>query len=346
MDVPFESTSTSPQRGRRWVRSGGVFPVLILFVFCAGQAALELGRSWAEAPSSAERIYATLVEWGADASGLVPPVDQAEIDRRIEQLWSDDGEVRVRAAHWLSARGLRDTGEQIAASMADPDTRRPCLLAHSLGKLGDDQWVDELLAAAKQPYNTDLRSCATIALTNIASTRAVDALIELTREDLFRTFAVRALGEAGDPRALAHLRWLRSRATSEGQRQTIVLAIERVELLSHPDPVPALIRRVEASATGRNIDEWALRHLARRSDPRCVEPLSQVFGEQGHGRRARELLAATVLAHGADGRAALERAARGERPDAREIAAIALSLGADAQTARLAAASGRDSTSP
>jgi len=328
--------STSPQRGRRRLRSGKAFPVLILLVFCAGQAALRLSRSWADAPSSAERIYATLVEWGVDDSGLVPPADQTEIDRRVQQLWSDDGEVRVRAAHWLAARGLRDAGDQIAASMADPGTQRPCQRAHSLGKLGDDQWVDELLIAAKQPDNTDLRTCATIALTDIASSRAVDALIELTREDPSRTFGVRALGEAGDQRALDHLLWLRGQATSSGQRRAIETVIGRVEVLSQPDPASELLRRVEASAADQRIDEWALRHLARRADPRCVERLSRVFVKQHQGRRTRELLAAALLAHGSEGRHALARAARLTMPDVREIASIALSLRSQDGSARLA----------
>jgi len=143
-----------------------------------------------------------------------------------------------------------------------------------------------------------------------------------------RLNAVRALGEAGEPRALDHLRWLRSRATTDGQRQTIGLAIERVELLSQPDPVPDLIHLVEASAAERRIDEWALRHLARRADPRSVEPLSRVFVEQSHRRRALELLAAALLAHGGEGREALARAAQIEISDVREVASIATSLGA------------------
>lgn len=310
----------------RWMRHNTVLPIFVLIVFALSQVAWQIARSRADALSSAERIYATLVKWGADASGLIPPVDQGEIDRHVEQLWSEQGEVRVRAAHWLAARGLRETGDQIAASMTDPGTRRPCQLAHSLGKLGDDQWVDELLVAANQPYNTDLRACALIGLTDIASTRAVDALIELTRDDPSSTFAIAALGEAGDFRTLDHLRWLHDRATNEGHRHSIELAIERVELLSRPDPVPELINRVESSAIGGRVDEWALRHLARQGDHRSVEPLVDVFADPACTHRTRELLAASLLAHGDVGHDALAAVARHEILDVREVARIALSL--------------------
>jgi len=310
----------------RWLRCSGSFPVIVFVAFCVGQTALQITRSRAEAPSSAERIYAALIEWGVESPGLLPPVDEAEVDRRIAQLWSDNGEVRVRTARWLAARGLRGSGDQIAASMADPGTSRPCQLAHSLGKLGDDQWVDELLVAAKQPSNTDLRTCAAIALTHIASTRAIDALIGLTRDDPSRMFAVRALGEAVDPQALEHLRWLRSRAAKPSQRMTIELAIERVELLAQPDPVPHLVRRVERSTHDMRVNEWTLRHLARHSDSRNVQPLARLFSEPDHDIRTRELIAAALLAHGGEGRAALDHIAGTKTPDMRNVASTALSL--------------------
>lgn len=320
------SSSTSGQRPVGGAIRGAILPVLVLSVFCAGQIAWQLARNHADAPSSAQRIYAALVEWGADASDLLPPVDEPEIDRRMALLWSDDSEERVRAAHWLAARGIRRAGGQIAASMADPGTQRPCQLAHSLGKLGDDQWVDELLVAAKQPYNTDLRTCATIALKDIASVKAVGALIELVRGDPSRLLAVQALGQMGDPRALEQLRSLRSRATSEGQHRTANLAIERIELLLKPDPIPELFRRIEDSAAGGSIDEWALRQVVRRGDARCAESIARLFVVPGYSRRTRELLAAALLSCGNDGRDALARAMRDGRDEAREIASIALSL--------------------
>jgi len=340
MSIRTESDSRTGGRTSKWLRSGGAFPVIVFVALCVGQASLQIARSRAEAPSSAERMYAALIEWGVDAPGLVPPVDEGEVDRRIAQLWSDDGEVRVRAARWLAARGLRASGDQIAASMADPGTLRPCQLAHSLGKLGDDQWVDELLVAAKQRSNADLRTCAAIALTHIASSRAIDALIDLTRDDPSRMFAVRALGEAGDPQALEHLRWLRRRAAKPSQRMTIELAIERVELLAQPDPQPDLIQRVERSAREERVDDWALRHLARRADSRSVEPLAGLLSAPEYDRRTRELLAAAILAHGGDGRAALARIADAEALEASKIASSALELDASLGPAQVANASG------
>lgn len=328
MATHADSITTSRRRGANGARRGVIFPVIVLIVFCTGQAAWQIARSRTDAASSAERIYATLVTWGADSSGLVSPVDEAEIERHIGLLWSDDGEQRVRAAHWLAARGVRHAGDEIAASMADPGTRRPCQLAHSLGKLGDEQWIDELLVAAMQPSNTDLRSCATLALTDIASAKAIDALIELTSKDPSRVFAVRALGEAGDARALEHLRMLRDRAANSTHRRVAEMAIERVELLSQADPVPDLLRRIENGANGGRIDEWALRHVARRADPRCVDSIARLLAAPDHTDRTRELLAAVLLACGADGRAALTRASNDRLSESREISSIALSLSA------------------
>lgn len=325
--IPAHTRSNRLRRMPKFLRADAVFPILILLVFTGGLSARQLLRARADAPSSAERIYATVVEWGADASGLVPPASDAEIDRRIAQLWNSDGEVRVRAARWLSVRGLRDTGDEIAASMADPGTQRPCQLAHSLGKLGDEQWVDDLLIAATQPENMDLRTCATIALADIASPRAVDALIELTREDPSRVFAVRALGETGDRRALEHLRRLLDESRRTPNRRTIEIAIERVELLSQAHPWPDLVRRVEASADRGRIDEWALRHLVRLNDPRSIEPLARQLATPTHSRRTHELLAAALLAHGTQGQQALATASRsGAQPDVRAVAQIALGL--------------------
>lgn len=332
---------------RKFIRAEAAFPILILLVFTGGLSARQFLRARADAPSSAERIYATLVEWGADASGLVPPADDAEIDRRVAQLWNSDGEVRVRAARWLAMRGLRDTGDEIAASMADPDTQRPCQLAHSLGKLGDEQWVDELLVAATQPENTDLRTCATIALADIASPRSVDALIELTREDPSRVFAVRALGETGDRRALEHLRRLLDEASRAPNRRTIELAIERVELLSQADPWRDLVRHFEESARRGRIDEWTLRHLVRLNDPRSIEPIARQFTAPAHSRRTREILAAALLAHGTDGQNALDIASRSAgHPSVYEVAQIALSLRSQREpSSRLAASTDESSRS-
>jgi len=297
---------------------------VLLVLFSGGGFALQYSRARAMEPTTAERIYATLTEWGVNTVGITPPTDASEIDRRIEQLRSDMSEQRVEAARWLASRGISEAGDEIVACLSDTRTLRPCQLAHSLGKLGGDRWAGELLAAANQTDNRDLQSCAAIGLTYLASSRAVQGLIDVTRDDPSRMFAIEALGEIGDPRALDHLRRLRERAMSPSQRRTITTAIERIGTLSQPDPIPDLLSRVTRSAQDQRIDTWALRHIARIADGRSVATLARLFKAPAISRDSRDKLAAALLSHGTDGLAALRQAR--SRDSVYEVAAAAESL--------------------
>lgn len=130
-------------------------------------------------PDLEQQIAAKLVSWGVAPDGMRLPVSDEAVDRHIRMLQSPIGEKRVRAARWLSARGVRRGEEAIAEAMTDPGTARPCQLAHELGGLGSNRWVDTLANAARNPSSTDLRVCATIALGKVASPKAVQALSEV-----------------------------------------------------------------------------------------------------------------------------------------------------------------------
>ncbi|MCH7601922.1 MAG: HEAT repeat domain-containing protein [Planctomycetes bacterium] len=257
------------------------------------------------APATSVRIAATLVSWGLPIDGLSVPVSTNEIDRHVARLKSPDGEERVRAANWLASRGVREAGPHIAAAMADAGTLRPCQLAHSLGRLGDDQWTGLLVAAAKQTRNLDLGACATIALCEIASPSSVDALIDLCRAGEMRWTTLEALGRIGDSSALGFLQSVAASPRDEAERKIALLAIERIELMQRVDPVPDLVARVRKVHAGARLDSWAVRAIAKRNDVRGVPALRKALSRPQVASDDRILLAAGLLALGEDGLTAL-----------------------------------------
>ncbi len=259
------------------------------------------------APDISVRIGATLVSWGITIDGLSIPVSADEIDRHVALLSSPDGEQRVRGADWLASRGVRGAGPEIAAAMADEGTLRPCQLAHSLGRLGDDRWIGTLLDAANNPRNADLRACATTALGDIASPTSVDALIELCRTGSTRSGALYALGRIGDPSALGFLRSVAASPGDELERGIALRAIERIGLMERADPVPGLIARVRAYDRRERLEPWAVRKLAELHDARAIPALQYVLRNPQLTTGDRIVAAAGLLAHGEEGAAALQR---------------------------------------
>lgn len=279
-----------------------------------------------QAPNPREQIVATLVSWGLFGDRTPLLADQGQTDRHIAMLASDVAEQRVSASHWLAGRGVRAAGAAIAASMKDPGTSRPCQLAHDLGRLGDDRWVDLLVEAMRQPGNADLRVCATLALGEVASPKAVGALIEAHRRGLAGPSAIAALGKIADPAALPLLHNIAKRSPSKFERRAAAEAIDRIRVLQGPDPAGELIGRVTDSARQGALDTWATRKLIPLQDPRTVPALRQVLAGSRALREAdRIVLAAALLAHGPPGTDALRQIA--SRPtSAASLARAALSL--------------------
>jgi len=256
------------------------------------------------APDTQERIAATLVRWGMPLEGMTVPADREEVRRRIDDLDSPIGEVRVKAADWLAAHGVRRSGADIAAAMADPETRRPCQLAKSLGALGDAQWTGQLVAATQQQTNTDLRVCATMALGDLQSPEAVEALIDAYREGGMGTTALNALSRIADPGTLPFFRKVAAEADREVERNIARTAIERIRVLQQSDPAAALMDRLDRQAGENQIEPWTLRRLSGLKDPRAVSALREAY--RGTNRREHRIwLTASMLIHGQAGRTAL-----------------------------------------
>ncbi|MCI0363318.1 MAG: HEAT repeat domain-containing protein [Phycisphaerales bacterium] len=306
----------------------GVLAILLAFVLM-----VTVVQGWIalrDRPNQSQRIAAILVSWGIEPDGFKLPVNADEIARRVALLKSADGEERVRAAHWLAAHGVRDAGPAIASAMHDPGTLRPCQLAHALGHLGDEQWTNELIWAATQPWNRDLQVCATLGLEELASERAIDALIEIAEHGSARTSAIDALGVIGDARAVPDLQRIAAASEDRHTRETAFRALERIRLLTAADPVPALVERLTASIPSGNTDVWALRCLARlgarEGDGRAGPALARALNDESLSSRHREFMAACLVACGEEGQSALSGCSSSNSAAVRLVAQSALAL--------------------
>ena len=328
-----------PKRRRRREKAGirgigWIFIALMLYV--AAVTVAQRADSRREAPDYRQQIVATLVSWGHFPNGISPPVDPDEVSSNIALLQSDIGEQRVRAAHWLASRGVRQAGPAIAAAMNDSGTYRPCQLAHDLGFLGDDRWVSLLADAANHPRNADLRVCATLALGELASPKAINALIDAHRRGAVGCLPIESIGKIGDPIALPFLRSVEKSPRNEFELRAARNAIDHIEILQHTDPVSALISRVKDSARKGPLDAWAVRKLVDFQDKRTVPMLREVI-IKGAKRSETDhvILAAALLAHEDPGVKALKDVTAGhiEAPTiAASIAQAALSLCDDYST--------------
>jgi len=285
---------------RAWGWKG--FMVLVLLGSLAMGAIQVVARRRAS-PDVGQEIAATLVSWGLSLDGIAVPVDPAEADKWIAQLTSPISESRVQAADWLASHGVRRSAGDIARAMDDPVTRRPCQLAKSLGSLGDDRWADKLILATRQTGNVDLQICATLALGELQSPRAVGALIEVYRNDIAPPLALEALGRIADPSSLEFLKSVAASPRNQGERVLADRAIQRVLLMRQPDPAAALVAGLERQAFEGSIDQWTIRKLVSLRDNRAVPVMKGVF--VGTGRHEQVWLAGALLSYGEPGRSAL-----------------------------------------
>jgi hypothetical protein len=316
---------TSKAASRRW----------FLVVVCCAVGAVAVFQHIArrrQAPDYKQQIYATLVSWGVSLDGMALPVSREEIDRHVTLLWSDIGHQRVQAAAWLARRGVRQAGPDIAASMKDERTHRPCQLAHSLGRLGDDRWVESLAEATGHPKNADLRMCATIALGKLGSPKAVGGLIDAHRRKAVGNSAIMALGNIADPLALPYLRSVVRAPGGEFERRSAAEAIERITLMQHAKSATLLIDRVRRSSQRGRLDRWAVRKLVGLGDPRAAEVFQHAFLMGSFNEAELVILAAAMLSHGGECLSAIEDVAFGLPHSASNRSEVARAAWALAET--------------
>lgn len=282
------------------------FLLVLILGLSAVHDAMQITGRLSLRPDIEQQIAATLVSWGHSLDGMRLPVEMAEVDARVAQLRSTVSEERVQAADWLASRGVRSSGIYIAAAMNDSGTFRPCQLAKSLGSLGDDRWTGDLIEATQQRSNTDLQVCATLALGELQSRQAISALVEVYRNGPAATFALKAMGRIADPASHEFLQHVMASPRNEMERIIAADAIERIQLLQQPDPVAALIGRLQQQVSAGRFDRWSVRRLATFGDDRATPALGEALAGVGN-RDERVCIAAALLAHGKEGRRMLRQ---------------------------------------
>jgi len=181
-------------------------------------------------------------------------------------------------------------------------TRRTCVMAQSLGKLGSADAVPALLAALQHPDNLDLRICSAEALADIGDAQAAPVLLaraqssSLAGDDVVA--AIIALGDLGAPAAAGGLREIAKTNKDSRLRQLASVALRKVELLQSPDPVGELLRVLGTGTDGIS-DEWIIGRLAQQWEERVVPPLNEYVARKPGPSKTAIDAAALLLCHDA-----------------------------------------------
>ena len=187
------------------------------------------------------------------------------------------------ASRWQAAADLgrwqdKASVYSLVAAMRDDDgTQRTCLMAQSLGAIGDSNAVPALLEAIHHPRNLDLRVCATHALVEIGDVRAIEPLIakaensKLGEDD--RVSAILALGDLAHPEAVPALQHIATTDPDQRFRTIAIAALRQIEVMQTNDPVPALAE--ELNSPGHWIQRaWLIQKLGERWDSRAAVALN------------------------------------------------------------------------
>ncbi len=249
------------------------------------------------------RFYAALdaqVEALRQSGERAVALSALERERYLALLRCNDQPSRWRAAGDLAR--LRDktfVPALVAAMQDDAGTRRTCLMAQSLGAIGDSNAVPALLQAIHHPRNLDLRVCATHALAEIDDARAVAPLIAKAenlalRED-DRVSAIRALGDLARAEAVPALRRIAA-GDADGRYRTIATAaLRQIELMQADDPVPGLAAALNSPAYWIQ-RRWLIQKLGEHWDSRSAAALNQ-FLRRHDGWTSDRIQATALLLH-------------------------------------------------
>jgi hypothetical protein len=289
--------------------------------------AVRYRESQQQKPELHQQIAAILVSWG-QSTDTISLMNPQQLEYHLEILRRGTGEQQVRSAEWLSLRGVRQAGSEIASAMNNPNTLRPCQFAKNLGSLGDDRWVD-LLAEATRSKNEDLGVCATISLKELASPKTVDTLIDIYRRDIASISAIDAIGRISDSSSHSFLLSVVRNPRSKAEKLIAQKSIEKIVVMSQSDPIPELKRFFNTSLDEGTLDLWATRKIAEFGDKRTIPMLKKAFVEAKiNSEYNYSVLAAALLMHGEKGVQALKEIGRvnGSEKISAKIARAALSL--------------------
>ena len=148
-----------------------------------------------------------------------------------ELLSGDYSKIDASAIKKMPDSSKQQYLDEIILKLEDknPDKRRSVVMA--LGRIGDPRAVDALIEVLKEDPDVSVRWNTAVALGSIGDARAVDALIEVLKEDadiVVLRNAIEALGCIGDPRAVDVLTNVSLKHRRVGVRSDAKKAIEEI----------------------------------------------------------------------------------------------------------------------
>lgn len=235
----------------------------------------------------------------------------------MQQLGSEDADVRLEAVETLGRRGWRRRRE-IAPRLRnllrnDPDWRVRASSGRAIGRLSVRSAVPDLAAALRDPQ-VEVRVVAAAALWRLPDPAAVPGLIQLLEDQdaaarqwaalalgvvrdrratppllrhlgdssaEVRLDVIRSLGRVGDPSALQPLERF---ATNSGNDDERVEAVNSIASLDSPDKVNALVRLMRGDDAAIKLQ--AVRALGQVGDALAIPALRRERPARGELRAA------------------------------------------------------------
>ena len=248
--------------------------------------------------------------------GNTAAVQADEVDKLINQLKSDNPEVRKEAAEGLThIKGhikAASAVEPLIATLKDKDSGIRYNAAHALGKIGDNRAVGPLIAVLLKDIDGSVRASAAEALGHIGDKGAVEPLILALKDtsEGVRYSVAHALGMLGDKRAVdplivalndscTYVRW--NAAEALGKIRDKKAAEPLIAALKDANPD---VRRLAANALSElgeenavevfivalknensDVRREAIRALEAIGDGRAIEPLIAALMDKDEGVR-------------------------------------------------------------
>ncbi|MBI1194848.1 MAG: hypothetical protein GC138_03245 [Gammaproteobacteria bacterium] len=207
--------------------------------------------------------------------GEIPPDERLQLH---EDLAFGHSEQRVEAARDLAAWGDRTSVPALIQAMQDgAGTRRPCQIAHALGRIGDPAALPVLQAALDHPSNTDLRACAAIAIGEIGDRSVMGMLIArindpaLSEQEQISAFF--AVWDIADLASLHVLKRISDEHPSLSVREYAACAIRQMNCLLEAEPLTAMLNDL-ASGQPWAREDWIASQMARHWDATSARQLN------------------------------------------------------------------------
>lgn len=249
---------------------------------------------------SAEVVAAAIVTLDQDAAwaAVGPLLDALIYHGDDEEAEADDREVRLNAALALGHLGDRQSFEPLLHALATDDLTVRWYVIDALGMLADPRAVGPLIAALAHP-DIDMRKAAWRALAAIGAPAVEPLLAALASGDAY-SWATRALGAIGDPRAISPLiAVLTDRSRADTTRYWAAAALGQLGAaaafgllvrLLEDDTEPARVRRGAAEGLGLLKDARAVDPLLALLDTELQRPVVTALGRIGDRRVVERLI--------------------------------------------------------